>query len=91
MAAAVNNTDDDISSLDLQPGEEMMIMSEAGVVVRTGVGGVSKQGRATQGVHVMRVADNDKVTAVAITKTKAKREGARSDDPREDLDDEGAE
>ncbi len=73
----------------VRPGEEMMIMSEEGVVVRTAVSGVSKQGRATQGVHVMRVADNDKVTAVAITKTKAKREGARSDDPLEDIDGEG--
>ena len=75
----------------VRSGEEMMIMSEAGVVVRTAVSGVSKQGRATQGVHVMRVAENDKVTAVAISKTKAKREGARSDDPGEDLDTEGTE
>ena len=70
----------------VRPGEEMMIMSEEGVVVRTDVSGISKQGRATQGVHVMKVAENDKVTAVAITKTKAKREGARSSDPGEDLD-----
>ena len=75
----------------VRPGEEMMIMSEEGVVVRTAVSGVSKQGRATQGVHVMRVADNDKVTAVAISKTKAKREDARSDDPGEDLDSEETE
>ncbi|MBO7702673.1 MAG: DNA gyrase subunit A, partial [Eggerthellaceae bacterium] len=70
----------------VRPGEEIMIMSEEGVVVRTAVSGISKQGRATQGVHVMRVAEKDKVTAVAITKTKAKREGARSDDPGEELD-----
>ncbi len=75
----------------VRPGEEMMIMSEEGVVVRTAVSGISKQGRATQGVHVMRVADNDKVTAVAISKTKAKREGARADDPLEDIDEESEE
>ena len=72
----------------VRPGEEMMIMTEEGVVVRTAVSGVSKQGRATQGVHVMNVAGNDKITAVAISKTKAKRAGARSDEPREDLDNE---
>ena len=72
----------------VRPGEEMMIMTEEGVVVRTAVSGVSKQGRATQGVHVMNVAGNDKITAVAISKTKAKRAGARSDEPREDLDEE---
>lgn len=54
----------------VRPGEEMMIMSEEGVAVRTSVSGVSKQGRSTQGVHVMKVADNDKVSAVAITKAK---------------------
>ena len=70
----------------VRPGEEMMIMSEEGVVVRTGVSGISKQGRATQGVVVMKVADKDKVTAVAISKTKAKKVGARSDDEREDID-----
>ena len=57
----------------VRPEEEMMIMSEEGVVVRTAVKGISKQGRATQGVHVMKVADNDRVTAVAISRTKAKK------------------
>ncbi len=51
--------------------DEIMIMSEEGVVVRTAVKGVSKQGRATQGVRVMNVNDSDCVTAVAITRTKA--------------------
>ncbi|MBR2803645.1 MAG: DNA gyrase subunit A, partial [Eggerthellaceae bacterium] len=85
----INMTDKKGQLVDVKivrPGEEMMIMSEEGVVVRTGVSGISKQGRATQGVVVMKVADKDKVTAVAISKTKAKKVGARSDDEREDLD-----
>ncbi len=85
----INMTDKKGQLVDVKivrPGEEMMIMSEEGVVVRTGVSGISKQGRATQGVVVMKVANNDKVTAVAISKTKAKKVGARSDDEREDID-----
>ena len=85
----INMTDKKGQLVDVKivrPGEEMMIMSEEGVVVRTGVSGISKQGRATQGVVVMKVADKDKVTAVAISKTKAKKVGARSDDEREDID-----
>ena len=85
----INMTDKKGQLVDVKivrPGEEMMIMSEEGVVVRTAVSGISKQGRATQGVVVMKVADKDKVTAVAISKTKAKKVGARSDDEREDLD-----
>ena len=57
----------------VRPGEEMMIMSEEGVAVRTSVSGISKQGRSTQGVRVMNVAEKDRVTAVAITKTKASK------------------
>jgi len=85
----INMTDKKGQLVDVKivrPGEEMMIMSEEGVVVRTAVSGISKQGRATQGVVVMKVADKDKVTAVAISKTKAKKVGARSDEEREDLD-----
>ena len=72
----------------VRPGEEMMIMSEEGVVVRTAVSGISKQGRATQGVHVMKVAEKDKVTAVAITKTKATKPHVHGQltDEEEDLD-----
>ena len=67
--------------------DEMMIMSESGVVVRTAVKGVSKQGRATQGVHVMKVADEDRVTAVAISRTKAtKVKGGAAADADEDID-----
>ncbi len=77
----------------VRPGEEMMIMSEEGVVVRTPVSGISKQGRATQGVHVMKVAEKDKVTAVAISKVKATkpRDKGQLVDEEEDLDAEGTE
>lgn len=54
--------------------EEIMIMSEEGVCVRTPVSGISELGRSTQGVCVMKVAENDRVTAVAIaSRTKKKR------------------
>ncbi|MGI6106166.1 MAG: DNA gyrase subunit A [Raoultibacter sp.] len=46
--------------------DELMIISEEGVIVRTAASGVSQLGRSTQGVRVMNVSDKDKVTAVAI-------------------------
>ena len=72
----------------VRPGEEIMIMSEEGVVVRTAVSGISKQGRATQGVHVMKVADLDKITAVATSKTKATKPRGKGEvvDVEEDID-----
>ena len=51
------------------PDDEIMIVSEDGVIVRTPVKGISELGRSTQGVKVMNVADKDKVCAVAIAST----------------------
>lgn len=57
----------------VDPEDEIMIITEEGVVVRTAVSGVSELGRSTQGVHVMNVADKDKVTAVAIATSNGKK------------------
>ncbi len=65
--------------------EEIMIMSEEGVIVRTPVSGISELGRSTQGVCVMKVADNDRVTAVAIA-SRAKKK--RTADVSDQLDEE---
>lgn len=59
----------------VDPEDEIMIITEEGVVVRTAVSGVSELGRSTQGVHVMNVADKDKVTAVAIATSNDKKAG----------------
>lgn len=71
--------------------DEIMIITEDGVVVRTAVEGVSQLGRSTQGVHVMNVADKDKVTAVAIatnSDSKPRKSSASSDDNQMNLLDE---
>lgn len=71
--------------------DEIMIITEDGVVVRTAVEGVSQLGRSTQGVHVMNVADKDKVTAVAIatnSDSKPRKSSAPSDDNQMNLLDE---
>lgn len=57
----------------VEEDDEIMIITEEGVVVRTPVSGVSQLGRSTQGVHVMNVADKDKVSAVATSTTTEKK------------------
>lgn len=57
----------------VDPEDEIMIITEEGVVVRTAVSGVSELGRSTQGVHIMNVADKDRVTAVAIATSNDKK------------------
>ena len=69
------------------PDDEIMIISEEGVVVRTPVKGISELGRSTQGVCVMRVADKDRVTAVAISSTgKKKRKVTAAEEASGQLD-----
>lgn len=47
------------------PGHELMLVSEEGAVIRLRSTDISQQGRATQGVRVMNIGDNDRVCAVA--------------------------
>ncbi len=71
----------------VKPNDEIMIISEEGVVVRTPVSGISELGRSTQGVRVMNVADKDRVTAVAISSTgKKKRDQKAEGDDVDDID-----
>ena len=57
----------------VEENDEIMIITEEGVVVRTPVSGVSQLGRSTQGVHVMNVAGKDKVSAAATSTTTEKK------------------
>jgi DNA gyrase subunit A len=46
--------------------QELVFISQSGMVQRTGVRGISKMGRATQGVRVMNLRGDDTVSAVAV-------------------------
>ncbi|MBI4143634.1 DNA gyrase subunit A [Candidatus Woesearchaeota archaeon] len=48
--------------------DQLILMSQTGVVIRVPVKGISVIGRATQGVRIMRLEDNDKIVSVAIIK-----------------------
>jgi DNA gyrase subunit A len=47
------------------PEEEVLIITASGMVLRTQVGAISRIGRQTQGVIVMRLAPDDQVVAIA--------------------------
>lgn len=44
-----------------------MIITSEGVIIRTAVDEISKFGRTTQGVRVMRLADDVKVVSITTT------------------------
>ncbi len=49
----------------VQPGQDLMLVSTNGIVIRTTVDSISLLGRNTQGVAVMRVAEGDSVVSIA--------------------------
>ena len=55
---------DIVQVLPVSDNDDIMIISDKGQVIRTGVDGISIVGRNTQGVRVMRVNDDEEVVAV---------------------------
>lgn len=49
----------------VQPDEELMIISSEGIIIRLAVNDISKTGRVTQGVTLMRMEDDQRVVAMA--------------------------
>ena len=64
----------------VEESDELMIISEEGVVIRTSVESISQLGRSAQGVRVMNVADSDKVCTCAIATEDKKKDGDEDDD-----------
>src|SRR6201995_5579327 len=53
-------------ALVVREHQELVFISQEGMVQRTGVRGISQQGRAATGVRVMNIREEDKVSAVAL-------------------------
>jgi DNA gyrase subunit A len=50
----------------VREGQELLFISQSGMVQRTAVSGISRMGRPTQGVRVMNLKTRDRVSAVAL-------------------------
>jgi DNA gyrase subunit A len=53
-------------ALVVREHQELVFISQNGMVQRTGVRGINSYGRASQGVRVMNIRDDDQVSAVAL-------------------------
>lgn len=53
-----------VGILDVSPEEDLMITCKSGVTIRMPVSGISEQGRATQGVKLIRLDDGDEIAAI---------------------------
>jgi DNA gyrase subunit A len=53
-----------VGILDVAPTEDIMITCKSGVTIRMPVSGISEQGRATQGVKLIRIDEGDDIAAI---------------------------
>ncbi len=53
-----------VGILDVNQKEDLMITCKSGVTIRMPVNGISEQGRATQGVKLIRLDDSDAIAAI---------------------------
>ena len=48
-------------------GDDVLVINDAGVIIRMAVAGISTYGRAAQGVKLMNLDDGVKVISIALT------------------------
>jgi len=53
-----------VGILDVTEQEDLMITCKSGVTIRMPISGISNQGRATQGVKLIRLDENDEIAAI---------------------------
>lgn len=53
-----------VGMLDVQPTQDLMITCKSGVTIRMKVADISEQGRATQGVKLIRLDEGDEIAAI---------------------------
>jgi DNA gyrase subunit A len=57
-----------VAILDVEQGDDLMIICKSGIAIRMAVSGIREAGRATQGVRLIRLNDDDSIAAVARLK-----------------------
>lgn len=70
--------------LAVEETQDIMITCKSGVTIRMPVSGISEQGRATQGVKVIRLDEGDEIAAITKlddqTETENEETGAAEND-----------
>jgi DNA gyrase subunit A len=64
-----------VNMKQVRPEQDIMLISDNGTMIRTRASYISKVGRATQGVRIMKVAEGAKIVGVAIAEPQEEEEG----------------
>lgn len=75
-----------VASFPIEAGDQIMLMTDQGKLIRTGVDEIRIAGRSTQGVTIFRVEDNEKViSAVRINESAIGSESSDADEGADDV------
>ncbi|MGC5326518.1 DNA gyrase subunit A [Brevibacillus sp. SYSU BS000544] len=64
----------------VEPTEDLMVITGTGIVIRTETKGISLMGRYTQGVKLIRLAENEEVRSIAIVEMSEESTETSSDE-----------
>ncbi|MBR3942790.1 MAG: DNA gyrase subunit A [Clostridia bacterium] len=56
--------------------DDVMLITSGGTIIRTAVNGISRMGRATQGVMLMRLGEEEKIVSIALAQHEEEEETA---------------
>src|SRR3954469_12841728 len=73
-------------ALIVREHQELLFISQLGMVQRTSASGISTMGRPTQGVKVMNIKDDDRISAVALVVESGESAPTNGDTPQDELD-----
>ena len=65
----------------VQESDDVLVVSDDGVIIRMEAAGISELGRATQGVRIMRLSDGARVISVALTDRAESGDAATAGEP----------
>jgi DNA gyrase subunit A len=68
----------------VREGQELLVISEQGIVLRTRMDSISIQGRSTQGVSVINLGPGDAVASVAVIEMSKEQGAASAEGPQDD-------
>lgn len=65
----------------VQDSDDVLVVSDDGVIIRMEAAGISELGRATQGVRIMRLSEGARVISVALTDRAESEDTASAEEP----------
>ena len=65
----------------VQESDDVLVVSDDGVIIRMEAAGISELGRATQGVRIMRLSESARVISVALTDRAESGDAATAEEP----------